>query len=242
MRRFSVCLISCLAGPSLAAEVAVLVTPAQVAERKNVDEATKKMLKANKQAASEARKALEKEIKAQHGKKRETWPPDQDDRLAAAEEVEALANAGYEYLKVENKALKDSTKDVTEELNGLVKQKVVALVPGAAEADIVLQIEGRRGEKLLPTQLKPDRCYVLFSLGPGGKTGAAERFAEVPASWRPRKVGANKVQAPKPDSPTFLFESNNGWASEMGCFSGAADAAAKTLQKMLEEHKGLVGS
>ena len=73
--------------------------------------------------------------------------------------------------------------------------------------------------------------------------GRAEwRFARVPASWRPRKVGANKVQAPRPDSPAFLFESNNGWAGEMGCFSAAADAAAKTLQKMIEEHKGLVGS
>jgi hypothetical protein len=242
MRGLCVCLTLCLASPALASEVAVFVTPAQVPERKQVDDATKKDLKAKKDAASEARKALEKEIKAQHGKKREAWPAEQEDRMAAAEEVAALANAGYEYLKVETKALKDSAKDVTEELNGLVKQKVVALAPSAAEADVVLQIEGRRGEKTLPTYLKPDQCYVLFSLGPGGKPGAAERFAKVPPSWRPRKIGSYKVQAPKPESPVFVFESNNGFGTELGCFSAAADAAAKTLQKMIEENRALAGS
>jgi hypothetical protein len=229
----------CLAAPAMAAELGVFLTPAAVTERKKVDDATKKELKAKKDAASKARKELEKELKGQHGKKREEWPTDVDDKMVAAEEVEARANADYEYMKVETKALKDSTKDVTEEIEGLVKNKVVTLVPSAAEADLVLQIEGRRGEKTMPTQLKPDRCYVLFSIGPGGKAGAAERFAKVPAWWRPRRFGSFKVEAPKPpESTAFLFESNNGFfGGQFGCFSGAADGVAKTLPKIIEENK-----
>lgn len=241
MRKLSLFATLCLVTPALAADsgapFAVQVVAAQVTERKKVDDATKQDLKSKKDAAREARKALEKQLKDKHGKKRDTWPPEAEDQIAVAEEAEALASAAFEYIKVEPKALKDSVKDITEEFEGLVKRKVVVLAATAQDADVTLQVEGRRGEKTLPTYLKPDRCYVLFSLGPGGKPGAAERFAKVPGDWRPRKVRAYKVQAPKPDAPVFLFESNNGGGMEMGCFSAAADAAAKTVERLLEDHR-----
>ena len=49
----------------------VFVTAAQVEARKDVDDATKKALKAKRDEAREARKALEKQLKDQLGKKRE---------------------------------------------------------------------------------------------------------------------------------------------------------------------------
>jgi len=243
MGRLGLCVALGLAVPALSAEpLAVAVTAAQVTERKDVDDATKKELKARKEKARDARKALEKQIKDQYGKKRETWPEQKEAELETAEEAEALASAAYEYLKVKPKELKDSVKDINKEFDGMVKRGAVTLVASEKEADVVLQVEGRRGEKTLPTYFKPDRCYVLFSLGAGGKTGAAKRFKKVPAGWRPRKVSSYKVQAPKPERPVFVFESKNGAGAEIGCFSSAADAAVKTLEKMIEDNRVAFGA
>jgi hypothetical protein len=141
-------------------------------------------------------------------------------------------------VKVETKALKDSVKDIEDEFRkGLAKEGVVRLAGSAAEADVVLQVEGRRGEKTLPTYLKPDRCYVLFSLGPGGRPGAGRRFERVPPEWRAKKVRAYKVQSPKRGSPTFVFEAQNGMGAELGCFSAAADAAMKTVGRLIEDNR-----
>jgi hypothetical protein len=226
--------------PALAAGAppSVFVTAAQVAERKQVDDATKKDLKARRDAAREARKALEKQLKEEHGKKREEWPREAEERLAAVEEKEAVAAAAFEYLKVETKALKDSVKDIEDEFrSGLVKEGGATLASSAAQADIVLQVEGRRGEKTLPTYFKPDRCYVLFSLGAGGTPNAAGKFASVPPEWRPKKVRAYKVQSPKAGSPTFVFEAQNGGGAELGCFSSAADAAMRTVGRLIEDNR-----
>ncbi len=109
-------------------------------------DATKKELKARKDTAREARKSLEKELKDAHGKKRETWPREAEDRLAAAEEKEAIAGADFEYLKVEAKALKDSVKDIEEEFrNGLVKEGVVGAELGcfSSAADAAMRTVGR---------------------------------------------------------------------------------------------------
>jgi hypothetical protein len=231
--------------PALAvgAPLRVFVTAAQVAERKQVDDATKKDLKARREAAREARRALEKQLKEEHGKKRETWPREAEDRLAAAEEKEAVAAAAFEYLKVETKGLKDSVKDIEDEFrNGLVKEGVAALAASAAQADVVLQVEGRRGEKTLPTYFKPDRCFVLFSLGAGGTPNAARRLAKVPPGWRPKKVRAYKVQSPKPNAPRFVFEAQNGGGAELGCFSSAADAAMRTVGRLIEDNRAALSA
>src|SRR5688572_19965903 len=107
MRRFPVFWAS-LAIPGLAAAadgparpLAVYVTAAQVEARKDVDDATKSALKAKREAARDARKAAEKRLKDELGKKRETWPPEKDDELYALEEAEALARADYEYRKID---------------------------------------------------------------------------------------------------------------------------------------------
>ncbi len=139
--------------PALAAGApkSVFVTAATVTERKQVDDATKKEMKARRDAAREARKSLEKQLKDEHGKKRETWPREAEDRLAAAEEKEAVAGADFEYLKVETKALKHSVKDIEEEFRaGLVKEGVVVLAASSAQADVVRWDGGTFIASLLP--------------------------------------------------------------------------------------------
>jgi hypothetical protein len=240
-------LFASAAAPDDAAKPAlsVFVTGAQVDARKDVDEATKAALKAKRDAAKEARKAKEKELKGQLGKKRETWPPEQDDALYALEEAEALARADYEYRKVDPKAIKDAVDDIVKSVKGkgtAGRKDRVALASSAADAHLVLEVLARRSEKTLPTQLKPDWCYVYFSIGPGGKTDPAQ-FARVPREYRIRKGfgwGIYKIAGPSEAEPVFRFESNNlmtsgSWGS-FGCFGTAANAASAAVDKFIDDN------
>ena len=224
----------------------VYVTAAQVQERKDVDDATKNALKARKDAARETRKAKENEIKAAHGKKKEQWPPETQEEFFEVDEAAALAEADYEYRKIEIKGITDSVQDVVESIQGkglAGRKDRVALASSAEEADLVVEVRARRSGKTLPTQLKADRCYLLFSLGPGGRLDA-ERFAKVPANYRPGKFGAAvwRLASPKPESPVFLFESYNGGGSEFGCHGAAANAAATAIDKFIQDNGALLAS
>lgn len=237
----------CLA-VSPAAEAAtplkVYVTAAEVEARKDVDEATKNALKARREQAREARKAREKQLKEEYGKKREAWPAEKDEELYLLEEAEALAEADFEYRRVDPKGLADSVKDVTESIQGkgsASKKDSVVLATSAADADLVLEVAARRSGKTLPTQLRPDRCFLLFNVAPGGKLDAAS-FAKVPASYRPKRFGmwVWKIASPKADRPAFTFESYNGGGNEFGCQGAAANAAAGTVEKFIEDNYPLL--
>ena len=228
------------------APMKVYVTAARVEERKNVDEATKNALKARKDAARDVRKAKEDEIKAAYGKKKEQWPPEKQEEFFQVDEAAALAEADYEYRKIEIKGITDSVQDLIESIQGkgLVGRKErVALASSAEEADLVVEVRARRSGKTLPTQIKADRCFLLFSLGPGGKLDPA-RFAQVPANYRPGKFGAAvwRLASPKPESPVFLFESYNGGGSEFGCHGAAANAAAVAIDKFIQDNGALLSS
>jgi hypothetical protein len=218
----------------------VYVTAAQVEARKDVDDATKNALKAKRDEAREARKALEKRLKDELGKKRESWPPEKDDELYAVEEAEALAEAEYEYRKIDPKGLEDSVKDVRESIEGkgiAGRKDRIVLATSAADADLVLEVAARRSGKTLPTQFKADRCFILFKVRPGGKLDAAA-FSKVPANYRPKRFGmwVWTIARPKADQPAFTFESYNGGRSEFGCQGAAANAAAGAVDKFIEDN------
>ena len=222
----------------------VFVTAAQVEARKDVDDATKKALKAKRDEAREARKALEKQLKGELGKKRESWPPEKDDELYRLEEAEALAEAGYEYRKIDPKGIADSVEDLKESIQGkgvAGRKERIILVPAPADADLVVEVAARRSGKTLPTQLKPDRCFLLFTVGVG-EAGSAKSFARVPATYRPKKFGlwAWRIAAPNPDKPVFTFESYNGGGEEFGCQGQAANAASAAIDKFIEDNYAIL--
>jgi hypothetical protein len=222
----------------------VYVTAAQVEARKEVDDATKNALKAKRDQAREARKALEKQLKDQLGKKRESWPPERDDELYAAEEAEALAEADYEYRKIDPKGLSDSVKDVSESIEGkgiAGRKDRVVLATSAAEADLVLEVAARRSGKSLPTQFKPDRCFILFKVRPGAKLNPGA-FSKVPANYRPKRFGMPvwTIARPKAGEPAFTFESYNGGGNEFGCQGAAANAAAGAIDKFIEDNHAIL--
>jgi hypothetical protein len=222
--------------------MAVFFTVAQVEERKEVDDATKNALKAKRDQAREARKALEKQLKDQLGKKRESWPPEKDDELYRAEEAEALADAEYDYRKIDPKAMSDGLKDLIDAVHGkglqAGKKDHIVVATSAAEADLVVEVLGRRAIKALPTQIKPNACYLLFSVGAGGRT-APEKFASVPPEYRMKRglFWSWKIASPRPERPIFVFEGYNGGTSEFGCHDGAANSASQIVDKFVEDNR-----
>ena len=94
MKTVSLCLAVVLGALPLFAEqtersrLSVFVTSAPIESRKHVPDSVKDDLKAKMNAAKKERETLEKQLKKQYGKKRESWPPPQDDELFALEETE----------------------------------------------------------------------------------------------------------------------------------------------------------
>jgi hypothetical protein len=218
----------------------VYVSAAKVEPRKEVDDATKNALKAKRDAASKTRKELEKKLKAELGKKRETWPPEKDEELYKLEEIEAVADADYEYRKIDPKAIGDAVEDVQRAVEGkgmqAGKKDHVRLVTAPADADLNVEVLARRSQKELGAVV-PSYCWVLFSIGPGPKMDAA-RFAAVPATYRVKKwnLYAWKIASPTPERPVFLFEGYNGGSSSIGCHGAAANAASGLIDKFVEDN------
>ena len=223
-------------GPALA----VYVSAAKVEPRKEVDDATKNALKAKRDEATKARKALEKQLNDQLGKKRETWPPDKDEQLYRLEEAEAIANADYEYRKIDPQAIGDAVKDLSRACGGeglqAGRKSRVTLTDSAKDADLAVEVLARRSQKELGAVV-PSHCWVLFSIGPGGKTDPA-RFAQVPEGYRPRKflLQAWKIASPTPERPYFIFEGYNGGGTPIGCHGAAANSASQVIEKFVEDN------
>lgn len=187
----------CLAGgaPASAEEPVLAVHVTHTREVRKVQGAEKKAmereLRPKINAAAEARKTLEKDLKAKHGKKKEEWPEESRAAYQEAEDAYAQAWAALEYVSVDPKGVEDSAQDVRESLagKGLVGVKEnVRIVTDPDEADLVVEVVGRRSEKTLPTQLRADLYYVAIRISAGGKMDP-KRLAAVPAKWSGSKFG-----------------------------------------------------
>ena len=177
--------LMCLAATLLAADgpsMSVFVTAAKVEARPEVDDATKNALKKKRDEANKARQALEKQIKEQFGKKREAWPPEKDEELYRLEEAAAVADAAYEYRKIDPKEIGDAVDDVRGAAEGkgaqAGKKDRITIASSAAEADLVVEVSARRSKKQFGA-VTPSDCWVLFSVGPGGRTSPARSSGRV---------------------------------------------------------------
>jgi hypothetical protein len=194
----------------------VFVAAAAVADVGKIDKATETRLLDAVKAARQARKDLEKALKAQHGKKRETWPPEVEDRMYDAEEAEALAAADWAYRKVKQEGLSDTAEDIRKSIvgDGMAGRKDhITLVTSAAEAQLIVEVSGRRsgssGAQPGLMALRDDLFWISFVVKPGPKL-PVERFAAVPRTYRLRRVGyqAWRLAIPRPDHPEWRFEAH----------------------------------
>jgi hypothetical protein len=232
------------AAPAATAQssMSVFIAAAKVEARKEVDDATKSALKTKRDEAGNVRKALEKELKGKLGKKREAWPPEKDEELYRLEEAEALATADFEYAKIDPKAISDAADDLSRACEGkgmqAGKKDHVEVAASAAEADLAVEVTGRRSRKELGAVV-PSHCWVLFTIGPGGRTDPA-RFAKVPASYHPKNsilhAPAWRIAGPTAQKPVFTFEGYNGGGSPAGCHGAAANAASRAIDQFIEDN------
>ena len=216
----------------------VFVTAAPLADVTKVDKETETRLLAAIKDADSKRKDLEKSLKAQYGKKRDAWPPDAQDSLFDAEQAVALAQADYAYRKVKSEGLADSAEDIRKAIlgEGLSGEKDhIRVVPSAEEAQLIVEVNGRRSSSSGTgglMSLRNDQFYVSFLLKAGPKL-PAERFANVPRTYRLRGVGATvyRLGVPQPDAPWWRFEAYGTmkWGS-------AANGASKLVEDFIEKN------
>lgn len=217
----------------------VFVTAAPLADVTKVDKGTETRLLAAIKDAETKRKDLEKSLKAQHGKKRDAWPQDAQDSMFDAEEAVALAQADYAYRKVKSDGLADSAEDIRKAIagEGLSGEKNrIQVVSSADEAQLIVEVNGRRSSSSGATgglmALRDDQFYISFLLKAGPKL-QAERFANVPRTYRLRGVGATvyRLGVPKADAPWWRFEAYGTmkWGS-------AANGASKLVEDFIEKN------
>jgi hypothetical protein len=197
-------------------------------------------LKLRRDEARQVRRVLENELKEIYGSGRKGWPAAREGELYDLEQAEALADADYEYRKADPRAAFDTARDIAEsfqERHGASRPGAVVLTSSVADADLVVEVAACRAAKSFPTQSKPDRCYVLFTLGAGGHMDA-QQFARVPADYRIKKFGTRawRIAGPTVEQPVFHFESYNGGGKEFGCPGAAAHAATAAVDKFIQDN------
>jgi hypothetical protein len=227
-----------MADDSVPGAVRVYVTAAQVEARPGTDDDTKEALKFKREQARKTRLVLENALKARYGKSRESWPPEKKLELSWLEDAEALAEADYEYRKVDLRAVVDGARDLEDSFRDKREAERVALTDSASDADLVVEVAACRTAKSFPTQSRPDRCYILFTVGAGGKMDPS-RFSKVPSDYRIKRFGTRawRVAGPRPEKPVFYFESYNGGGNEFGCHGAAANAASAAVEKFIMDNR-----
>jgi hypothetical protein len=200
-------------------------------------------LKSRRDQARQTRRVLENELREIYGSGRKAWPAEREAELYRLEQAEALADADYEYRKADPRAAFDTAREIAEsfqERRGDHPGPIV-ITTTADEADLVVEVAACRSAKSFPTQSKPDRCYVLFTLGAGGRMDP-KQFSKVPADYPIKKFGprAWRIAGPTRDRPVFYFESYNGGGKEFGCPDAAAHAASATVDKFIQDNYRLL--
>jgi len=200
-------------------------------------------LKTRRDQARQTRRVLENELKGVYGGARKGWPPERELELYRLEQVEALADADYEYRRADPRAAFDTARDIAEAFQQRRADRpgTVVLTTTAAEADLVVEVAACRASKSFPTQSKPDRCYVLFTVGAGGHMDP-DQFSKVPANYPAKKFGTRawRIAGPTRDRPVFHFESYNGGGKEFGCPDAAAHAASAAVDKFIQDNYRLL--
>ena len=196
-------------------------------------------LKLRRDQARQMRRVLENELREVYGSGRKAWPAEKEVELYRLEQAEALADADYEYRKADPRAAFDTAREIADSFQERRGDHPgpILLTTSAEEADLVVEVAACRSAKSFPTQSKPDRCYVLFSLGAGGRMDP-KQFSKVPADYPIKKFGTRawRIAAPTRDRPVFHFESYNGGGKEFGCPDAAAHAASAAVDRFIQDN------
>ncbi|HEX7084799.1 MAG TPA: hypothetical protein VF198_00440 [Vicinamibacterales bacterium] len=169
-------------------------------------EAEREQASAAYKAADTARKELEKRLRAQYGRKRDQWPAEAQEQLAAAEEARYRANAEWLYRTDAEPVTEHWRRDIavamTQSGNTGRKEHITS-VESRDQADLIVTLVGVRNPGAV-IKAAYDRCLAV-RLARGPKL-SAERFARVPGTWRPSRAKAARLAGPDAESPFWQFD------------------------------------
>lgn len=227
------------AGALVLAQVPIAVHVTAATEVPKIEPANRKTvrkeLEAKARATYDARKAAEKEIKAQHGKKKDAWPPEKQAAFQELEDDQAEAEAALAYLDISPQGLSDSAQDIRESLagKGTAGVKEYAKYVNAPElADIVVEVVGRRSSKSDYTLPRDDQYYVAFKIT-GGPNFDATRLGKVPPKYTGGGFGRRsvKIHTWSADEPYITLE-----AFEKMRWANVGNVASAVINTFLKDN------
>jgi hypothetical protein len=203
---------SASAAPPGAKTMTVFVSEGPTPEYK---EGTKAEKDAHEAALKELRakwKDLEKTLKAQHGSKRKNWPEDAELQMLQAEEAIFLEITEWDYRHTKPDSLTSTVEDVKEALVGkgiASKREHVIVASSKEEAQLVVEIDGRRSDRKFNLNPADDDFFVRVRISRGPKLSDAQ-FAAVPPMYRFRAAGQDIMRLGNagPTTPYWRFESH----------------------------------
>ena len=198
--------------------------------------ALKKELEAKVSEAHEAFKALEKEFKRQYGKKPAAWPAEKQAQHDETWNGYGEALYALNYLDLKQQEIEDSVQDVKDAIagKGLPRAKRwVRQVDGPEEADLLVEVLGRRSEGMLGASVK----YLCIRLSPGPRLDPKALSGVGPRGRPPFEVVV--LHRYTADGPFWKLEVE----ARTMLWGLAAEGAARVIDEFVKEnYDGLMSS
>jgi len=220
------------AAPLTAAEpLRVFFTVATAPPAQGDAKARAESLKRERDAAWAEYEAFDKQLKKEHGKKYEKWPPEVKEKANLSYEKYVSKALDYLLFTIKPKDLEDSVRDITNSVVGKglagVKENVV-LAESAADAHLVLEAVARYGASKLTVGPK----YFFYRVSPGGKL-KPDALKVIPSDWP--KPGwwsdepCTQFHRFRDDEPWLVFMTvdDQRWRDVMNVASGCINELVK---------------
>jgi hypothetical protein len=228
------------AGQTAATSMKVFVTAGRLLDFGEVTDAERQEYDGAIRAAQVARRDLDKALKAQHGSKRDRWPVEAMRQLQEADDRMTLATSNWTYRSLRRRdpkrplSVDDSVDDIKESMmgKGLASTRShIVVVSSQAEAELVIEIEGRRltGSWSDPTS---SERMIRVAIARGAALSEAQ-FAAVPFLFQGRSPGykTTRISGPSAALPQWRFEVTGALA-----FSAAAKGVAGLVDDFIATH------
>ncbi len=228
-------LVVSLASPALAGDPPPPRGPVSIFVRARADETRPPdtEMDARKTKANQLHdtfKRVEKDLKKSNGKDRKKWPAEAKAAWIAARDASGMAWSANYYVARPATEKADSVADLQEKLGKDRKVSYTSLARSAEDADLIVEIVGRKGEVKFMAGAK----YMAFDLLPGKISGAT--LAQMPSDFTPwLDDNLWSLHWPTTAEPFARFE-----VMHEQRWSDVAGYARETLEELVKENYALL--
>lgn len=201
-------------------------------------EAREDELERTKKETKKARKALDKKLKAEHGKDRDEWPDDQWEAYRLAMEAESMAHFEHNYLrsgaaaKGKQKDLNDSRQDIQEAIEGKSwsrEQGEISLVKSSNDAELLVEVFDRASFRF------GDHKVIVVKISPAVSQRSPELADISPDDSDRRIVVRHHYRDEEPFWLVEVAEFGNMWRNNAALVAGV-------LTRFIQENRGALAN